>query len=114
MNLSSFLSILQTIVVLFIVIALANLSLKYVNKYMKKQNRIIKIIERLSVNNNSTLCIVEICGKYYLMSFTGTDNKILRELDNDEVSYINELEINQNPMEWQGKLSNLFEMRKKI
>lgn len=110
----SFLSILQTIVVLLIVIALANLTLKYLNKYMKKQNKIIKIIERVTVNNNSALSIVEACGKYYLMSFTGTENKILKELDKEEVQYINELEPNEIPMEWHGKFSSLFEMRKKI
>ncbi len=125
MDLSSYLSILQTIVVLLIVIALANLTLKYLNKHLKKQNKIIKVIERVSVNNNSALSIVEACGKYYLMSFTGTENKILKELDTEEIQYINELGIsdtslfdfskNDKGCKFKfSKLGNLFEMRKKV
>lgn len=115
MNLSSFLSILQTIVVLVIVIFLANISLKYANKYMQKNNKIIKIVERISVNNNSSLSIVDICGKYYLMSFTGNDNKILKELDKEEIeSFLSEMENRQDLLKLQGRLGNLFEMRKKI
>ena len=75
----------QTIIVLIIVIALANISLKFVNKHMLKQNKIIKVIERVSVNNNSAISVVSICGTYYLMSLTGSDNKILKELDKEEV-----------------------------
>jgi len=96
MNLTSFFSIIQTIVVLIIVIALANIILKYVNKYMSKNNKIIKVVERVSVNTNSSLSIVEICGIYYLMSFAGDDNKILKELDKEEVlRMISEFENNQ-------------------
>ncbi|MBC8588338.1 flagellar biosynthetic protein FliO [Paratissierella segnis] len=113
MDLSSVLSIVKTIVVLLIIIAIANLSLKYLNRYMKKQNKIIKIIERVSVNNNSALTIVDICGKYYLMSFTSTENKILKELDKEEIQYIDEMEIQRSHTDPKGKLGNIFEMRKK-
>lgn len=113
MDLSSVLSILKTIVVLLIIIAMANLSLKYLNRYMNKQNKVIKIIERVSVNNDSALTIVDICGKYYLMSFTSTENKILRELDEEEIQYINELEIQRSYAGYQSKLGSIFEMRKK-
>lgn len=90
MNNSAFFSIIQTIFVLIAVIALANVTLKYVNKHMHKQNKMIKVHERLPVNNQSSLNIVEICGSYYLMSFSGGDNKILKELDKEEVLKIME------------------------
>lgn len=88
MNISSILYVIQTIVVLIIVIALANISLKFANKYMIKQSKIIKVIERVSVNNNSALSVVNICGTYYLMSLTSGDNKILKELAKEEVESI--------------------------
>lgn len=112
MNFSTFLSILQTIVVLFIVIVLANISLKYVNRHMNKQNKIIKIVERVNVNNNSSLSVVHIAGKYYLMSFTSNDNKILKELDKEEIESL----LNQKEDNYISKYSigNLFEMRKNI
>lgn len=78
-------SIIQTLLALGFVILLAHMSLRLMNKYTRKQNRIIKVIERLGVNNNSALSIVEICGKYYLMSFTQNDNTILKELNESEM-----------------------------
>ena len=85
MGLNTFFSIVQTIVVLALVIVLANFSLKYLKTQMTKQNKLIRVIERASINNNSALAVVEICGKYYLMSFTNNDNKILRELDEEDL-----------------------------
>lgn len=82
------LSILQTLVALSLVIVLANISLKLLNKYMIKQNKIIKVWEKTTVNTNSSLGIVEISGKYYLMSFTQGQNSILKELDAKEIEEI--------------------------
>lgn len=83
-----FLEVLQTLIVLSIVILLAHISLKLLNKYMIKQNRIIKIWEKITVNTNSSLGIVEVSGKYYLMSFTQSENKILKELQEDEIEVL--------------------------
>ncbi len=108
MDFSSFLSLIQTIIVLIIVIALANITLKFVNKYMTKHNRIIKVVERVAINNNSALSVVDICGTYYLMSFTNTDNKILKELDSEEVVKIMD-SLDKDKVKW----NNYFEMGKK-
>lgn len=108
MDFSSFLSLIQTIIVLIIVIALANISLKYLNKYMAKQNNIIKIVEKVGINNNSALSVVEICGIYYLMSFTNNENKILKELDKEEVLKIME-GLDKDKVNWK----DYFEMGKK-
>lgn len=88
MSFSNIFSLLQVIIVLGIVIFLANISIKLLNTHMTKQNRVIKIVERVSINNNSALALVEICGKYYLMSFTNKENKILRELDGENIEEI--------------------------
>lgn len=100
MDAPMFLQLLKMIVVLVMVIAIANVSLKYANKYMVRSSKSIKIIERISVNSNSSLSLVKICDKYYLMSFTPTDNRILKELDQEElVNYFNELKEEKSSMD---------------
>ena len=83
-----FFTVLQTFIVLIIVIALAHISLRLLNRYMVKQNKIIKIWEKISVNNNSSIGVIEVTGNYYLMSFTQNENKILKELEKEEVEEI--------------------------
>ena len=106
MDFSSFISVLRSILVLIAVIVIANISLKYLNKFMLKQNRIIKIVEKTPIYNNSALGVVHICGVYYLMSFTDKDNKILKELDKAEVELLIEEIKNQ-------QINLQFGMRKK-
>lgn len=81
MPLESIFSLIQTVIILIIVIFLANFTLKYLNKHMSANNKIVKIIERVAVNKNSYISVVEITGKYYLMSFNENSNEILKELD---------------------------------
>lgn len=83
-----FFTVLQAFIVLIVVIALAHISLRLLNRYMVKQNKIIKIWEKISVNNNSSIGVIEVTGKYYLMSFTPNENKILKELEKEEVEEI--------------------------
>lgn len=117
MSFNNIFSILQTIIVLGLVIVLANLSLKLLKNQMTKQNKSINIIERVTINNNSSLAIVEICGKYYLMSFTNSDNKILKELDKENLKdVVDEIEREQNfnyenPI---GKIKKHFGMGKEV
>lgn len=106
MDFSSFFSVVRTILVLIAVIIIANVSLKYLNKFMLKQNRIIRIVEKTPIFNNSALGVVDICGTYYLMSFTDKDNKILKELDRAEVELMVEEIKNQ-------QINLQFGMRKK-
>lgn len=89
------LSVLKMILMLIVVILIAQIALRYMNKYTTKKNKVIKIIEKIPVNNNSYLSIVDIGGSYYLMSFTSKDNKILKELESKEVAdLIWEMETN--------------------
>ncbi|MEW8973753.1 MAG: flagellar biosynthetic protein FliO [Tissierellaceae bacterium] len=114
MDLSNGLTLLKTIVVLIIVIGIANISLRVVNKNMKKHNRIIKTIERVPVGNNSSIGIVQICGDYYLMSFSGSDNRILKELDREKVEdMVKEIESSRQIAIDKGILTNILGMREK-
>lgn len=107
MDFTSFFSLLQGIVMLILVLILAGFSLRFLNKYMTKQNKMIKVIERVSLSNNSSLSVVDICGEYYLMSFTANDNKILKKLDREEVKSI----IGANPTE---DINRIHDMGKRI
>lgn len=114
MDYSWFITILKTIVVLIIVIILANITLKILNKQMNKQSRIIKIIEKINISNNSALGIVKICGVYYLMSFTEKDNTILKELKTEEVEEaIEEMKHDEGFTDLKEKANLYFGMRKK-
>lgn len=88
MDFSSFLTILQTIVVLIIVIVLANISLKLINKNYQINGRVIKVIEKTPISNTSSLALVKVMDTYYLMSFSEKENAILKELDKDRVDEI--------------------------
>lgn len=108
-------SIIQTIIVLIAVIFLANFLLKLLNKNMLKQNRMIKVMEKSPVYNNSSIGIVQVCGSYYLMSFTDKDNRILKELSLDEVEkYLKQNEENDKIFSFMDIKNGNIGMRKKV
>lgn len=74
----------KSVLALIVIIFLANKLLQYLNSVMKKQAKTIQIIERMPINKSSSLCIVEMLGKYYLMSFTEGRNEILKEFTETE------------------------------
>lgn len=122
MGLESIVLIIKNLMILGIVIVLANIVLRYVNRYMTKNNNIIKIVERLSTNKDSSICVVKICDKYYLMSFTKESHNILKDLNKDVVEEI--LREKENTVENSYNLDYLknikektktyFEMGKKV
>lgn len=75
----------KSIVVLIMIIAAANYLLKFLNGFMTKKGKFINVIERMPLNRTSSLCIIEVSGKYYLMSCTDTSNEILKELAQEDV-----------------------------
>lgn len=114
LSFNNIISIIQTIVVLIIVIILANLLLRLLNKNITQNQKMIKIIERVNVSNNSALAIAKVCGKYYLMSLTEKNNQILKELDKDEVeNYLDDFEGQNNFVDIKDKTHLFFGMRKK-
>lgn len=85
MSLENIFLIFKNLAILIIVIMGANLVLRYLNKHMTKNNNIIKIVERISTDKDSSICIVMICHSYYLMSFSKEGHNILKDLDKDKV-----------------------------
>jgi flagellar protein FliO/FliZ len=120
--------VVKSIFALVVIIFIANYSLKYLNTFMTKKGKAIRIIERTAINKNSSICIVEIAGTYYVMSFTETHNEILRELSDSEKEAIIQTQevdesnpkspnpLNSNPIQWiqqlQTKYQNFYEKRK--
>ena len=66
---------------LIVIIVAINVLLKKMNTISQKNGKSMRVIERMSLSRSSSICVVEICGKYYLMSCTEQHNEILQELD---------------------------------
>lgn len=113
MDVSSFFSLIQNMIIFALVIALSYFSIRLANKFIAKSNGIIKIIEKAPLSNNSMLGVADICGTYYLMSFSGGDNKILKELDREKVEAVINKE-KAKPVELKNTLANYFGMRGKV
>ncbi|HBN27659.1 MAG TPA: hypothetical protein DEF85_09170 [Clostridiaceae bacterium] len=66
-----------------LVILLIYITLKYGGKYAKKlsQGKLIKVVEKVSLSQNSYIAIVLVDGKPYLMSGGEKGVQILKELD---------------------------------
>lgn len=114
MNGSTIMTLLQTIVVLLAVIALANMSLKLLNKKLQGTGKTLDIVERTQVTNTSSLAVVKVLEEYYLMSLSDGGNEILKKLPKEEV----ELKLQeQTDYTSPGNLQEIFntfkEMRKK-
>lgn len=86
--------VLRSIFALIIIIWLANVLLRQLNKYTQGQSKSIQIIERFSISKNSSLAIVKIVERYYLMSFNDSSNEILKEFAANEVDEM--LEVMQD------------------
>ena len=60
---------------------------RYTSKKMgttSKFNKNMKVIERIALTQDKGMAIVEICSKYYLVSFSNNSVDILKELNSDE------------------------------
>lgn len=88
--------VVKSILALVVIIFLANKLLAYLNTVMKQQTKSLQIIERMPVNKNSSICIVELLGNYYLMSFTEGRNEILKEFSETESEAIRKLQAEKN------------------
>lgn len=88
MSLENIILILKNLTILAGVVVAINLVLRYVNKYISKDNSMIKIVERLSTSKDSSICIAMICDEYYLLSINKDSHNILKDLDKDEVEEI--------------------------
>ena len=84
---SIFLSIVKLFVALPVVLILAYISLKLGNNYMLKASmgRNMKIVERISLSNKSSLNIIKVGEKYYLIGASENNTQILKELSSEEI-----------------------------
>lgn len=80
--------ILRSIFALILIIWLANVLLGKLNQYIQRQSTSIQVIERFSINKNSSLAIVKVVNTYYLMSFNENNSEILKEFAAEEVNDI--------------------------
>lgn len=80
----SFFYVLRSIVALILVIWLANVALKYINKYSNNESKSIQVVERISVSKTSSLAIVKIVNDYYLMSFSEQAIETLQKFNEEE------------------------------
>lgn len=76
--------LLQMIAALGVIILLANYLLKKLNNFQHSTSTIIKVIERVPVSKNASLCIVQVESDYLLMSMTENSNEVLKTFDEKE------------------------------
>ncbi|TFZ39929.1 flagellar biosynthesis protein FliO [Soehngenia longivitae] len=97
MDIQMLLSFFKMIFALILVILIANVTLKFLNSKINSKGRMIKIIEKISVDAHSSIGIVQIMGDYYLMSFTEKENLILKDLSKEDVDkYLLDKTINED------------------
>ncbi|MEF9952017.1 MAG: flagellar biosynthetic protein FliO [Clostridium sp.] len=78
----------KTICVLIFVIVLMILTLRGLSKYQNKLsgNKNIKVLERTSLSQNTTLSIIKVGEVAFLVSATPHEVKILKELKDGEIN----------------------------
>ena len=78
------LALVRVIAGLAVVLLLLVLTLKYLNRFTNRANENFRVVRKIAVTKSSSLAIVLIIDKYYVMSFSEQENKIIRELSSEE------------------------------
>jgi flagellar protein FliO/FliZ len=113
MNISTIITLLQTIIVLLIVIYLANLSLKVLNRKIQQQTTMIQIIQKQQVTPGSSIGVVKILDTYYLMSLADKENTILKELEKKDVEAMMTEPGEQKPFQFADMKSAVMQQWKR-
>lgn len=105
--------VMKSMAALVVIIVAANYLIKQLNRLALNGTKHLRIIERMPLSKTSSLYIVEVQGKYYLMSVTEQRNDILKELDGAAFEQ-DDLEMVQPPLqgEWLNRLKEQMEKRK--
>lgn len=77
--------IIKMVIFLLIILYLISQSLKFLNKQINPENEILQVIQRISVSKTSSIAIVQMFNKYYVMSISEQQNQIIKELSEEEV-----------------------------
>lgn len=80
-------SIIKLLFALPVVILLAYISLRLTNQYLSKQGKgkSIQVMERIPINNKSTLCVVKAGEEYLLLGVSDNNIQMIKKLEKDEV-----------------------------
>lgn len=83
--------VIRSIGALAVVILMANILLKKMNAVTTKSAKNIRVLEKMPLSRTSSLYIIEVMGRHYLMSGTEQHNEILKELDEVQMdNYLND------------------------
>ncbi|AQS54207.1 hypothetical protein BW727_101883 [Jeotgalibaca dankookensis] len=88
--------VIKSIGALAVVILMANILLKKMNAVTTKGAKNMKILEKMPLSRTSSLYIIEVTGKHYLMSGTEQHNEILKELDEVQMANYLDNQTQQN------------------
>ncbi len=83
-----FFYVFKMLIAFIMVIFIACISLRFLQKKASGRKRFINIIEKTALGSNSFLSIVKVADEYFLMSFTGKDVKILKKLNSEALGDI--------------------------
>lgn len=76
----------KMIVFLFVLLYGANQLLRYLNNRTHQNGgKSLQVLERIAVSKSSSIGIVKILDKYYVMSLSEQTNEVIRELTPEEV-----------------------------
>ncbi|WP_225743905.1 flagellar biosynthetic protein FliO [Marinilactibacillus sp. Marseille-P9653] len=110
----------QMVVALLFIIVLANYLLKKLNGLNQGKSKAIKIIERVPMSKNSSLCIVQVGSQYFLMSFSDQSSEVIKEFTQEEKEDIQQRIFQKNTVitevadtkKFSGNLKELLEQLK--
>ncbi|MCI1633813.1 flagellar biosynthetic protein FliO [Liquorilactobacillus nagelii] len=77
-------TVLKLIIGLVVVVYLINIFLKYLNHYSLQTNKSFRILQKIPVSKSSSIGIVQVVDRVYVMSFSEQQNQILFEIPTDE------------------------------
>lgn len=77
--------IIKMVIFLLIILYFISQSLKFLNKQINPENEILQVVQRISVSKTSSIAIVKMFEKYYVMSISEQQNQIIKELSAEEV-----------------------------
>lgn len=90
------LSLIKMIVGLVLVVFLINLFLKYLQKFVAPQDSKFRVIKKIAVSKTSSIGIVQVVDRYYLMSLAEQSSSVIAELSQDEVDQLFQSSNQQN------------------
>ncbi|MFT9450925.1 flagellar biosynthetic protein FliO [Liquorilactobacillus ghanensis] len=83
-NMDMLFTVVKLIIGLLIVVYLINIFLKFLNHYSLQTNKSFRILQKIPVSKSSSIGVVQVVDRVYVMSFSEQQNQILFELPAEE------------------------------